>query len=199
MTVKRFLKSALLAGLIAIPFLSAPANAAAIYMCQSDTTGASSGSRTVGGTLSQVPSGSVYVLNGQGCALIQQGDVGFFQSQGYVQSSSEQVIVFRTGVATGTTDFLIGTLPAKAYLKRFIFSNQTANAVTGNISIGSTANGTNIVASQVMAASTDIATTQALILLQVPSTAGAATPLHAAAITAWNSADVIITVVFGYY
>lgn len=176
-----------------------PASAAAIYMCQSDTTGASSGSRTVGGTLSQVPSGTVYVLNGFGCALIQQADVGFFQSQGYTQQSSEQVILFRTGVAAGTTDFVIGTLPAKAYIKRLIWSNQTANAVTGGISVGTTANGTNIVAAQTMAASTDIATTQALILLQVPSTTGAATPIHIAAVTAWNNADVIVTMVYGYY
>jgi hypothetical protein len=195
--MNRFIKS-VLGGLLVLG-LTQGADAASIYMCQSDTTGASSGSRTVGGTLSQVPSGTVYVLNGQGCTLVTSTDVGWFASQGYVQSSSEQVFIFRTGVQTGTTDLVIGNLPAKAYLKRIIFSNQTANAVTGGISIGSTANGTNIVAAQTMAASTDIATPVASILLQVPSTTGATTPLHAAAVTAWNSADVIITVVYGYY
>jgi len=194
MTIRR-----LLLAFAALGFLAAPVQAAQINMCSADVAGGVQGPRTIGGTGSPVPSGTVYILNGQGCGLIQLADVGYFQSQGFTQSSSQNSIVFNTGVATGTTDFVIGTLPAKAYIQQIIFSNSVAAAVTGGISIGSTANGTQIVAAQAVGASTDVAVAQAAILLPVPSTSAAATALHMAAVTAWNSANVTVTVVFGYY
>lgn len=193
----RLLKLSAALAIAALAFI-APASAANILMCQGDVSGATTGTRTIGGTLSQVPSGTVYVLNGQGCALVATGDVGYFQSQGFTQASSQNSIVFTTGVATGTTDFLIGTLPAKAYIQQIIFSNLTANAVTGGISVGSSANGTQIVTAQTMAASTDIAVSAANLTLPVSAT-GVATGLHVAAVTAWNSANVVITVIYGYY
>jgi hypothetical protein len=175
------------------------AEAGAAYMCQGDVSGASTGARTIGGTNSAVPSQTLYSLNSNGCALIQLADIGYFQSQGYVQNSSQTAIIFNTGVATGTTDFVIGTLPAKTYIQQIIFSNSVAAAVTGGISIGTTANGTNIVAAQAVGASTDVAVAQASILLPVPLTTGLSTPLHAAAVTAWNSANVTITVIYASY
>lgn len=193
------IRKLLVAAAAAFALWAAPAEAAQMMMCQGDVSGATTGTRTIGGTLSPVPSGTIYTLNGQGCALIAQADVGYFQSQGFTQASSQNSIVFTTGVATGTTDFVIGTLPAKAYIQQIIFSNSVAAAVTGGVSIGTTANGTNIVAAQAVGASTDVATAQSAILLPVPLTTGLATPLHAAAVTAWNSANVTITVVFGYY
>ena len=189
----------LLAAVAAFALLAAPANAAQINMCSADVAGGVQGPRQIGGTGSPVPSGAIYSLNGQGCALIAQADIGYFQSQGFTQSSSQNSILFTTGVAAGTTDFVIGTLPAKAYIQQIIFSNAVAAAVTGGISIGSTANGTNIVAAQAVGSSTDVAVAQAGILLPVPSTSAAATPLHMAAVTAWNSTNVTVTVVFGYY
>ena len=189
----------LLLAFAALGFLAFPAQAAQINMCSADVAGGVQGPRTIGGTLSPVPSGTIYALNGQGCALIALADVGYFQSQGFTQASSQNAIVFNTGVATGTTDFVIGTLPAKAYIQQIIFSNSVAAAVTGGISIGSTANGTNIVAAQAVGSSTDVAVAQAAILLPVPSTSAAATALHMAAVTAWASTNVTVTVIFGYY
>lgn len=187
------------AAALSLAAFALPAQAAQVNMCAPDVAGGIQGPRTVGGTLSAVPSGTIYNFNSAGCTLIQQADVGYFQSQGYSQSSSQNSILFTTGVATGTTDFVIGTLPAKAYIQQIIFSNSVAAAVTGGISIGSTANGTNIVAAQAVGASTDVAVSQAGILLPVPSTSAAATPLHMAAVTAWNSANVTVTVVYGFY
>jgi hypothetical protein len=169
------------------------AEAAANYMCQGDVSGASTGSRTIGGSLSAVPSGALYTLNSQGCALIQLADVGYFSSQGYVANSSQNTILFNTGVAAGTTNFVIGTLPAKAYIQQVIFSNSVA-ATAGTISIGSTASGTQIVTGLAVGASTDIAATIALPV----SATGVATSLNMSS-TAWNSSNVTVTVIYGFY
>lgn len=194
MMIRRLLLAA-----VAAFALWGPAQAAQINMCSADVAGGVQGPRTIGGTLSPVPSGTTYILNGQGCVLVGLADVGYFQSQGFTQGSSQNSIVFNTGVATGTTDFVIGTLPSKAYIQQIVFSNSVAAAVTGGISVGSSANGTQIVAAQAVGASTDVAVAQAGILLPVPSTSAAATALHMAAVTAWNSANVTVTVVYGFY
>jgi len=177
---------------------AAPVQAANINMCSPDVAGGVQGPRTIGGALSPVPSGAVYTLNPQGCALIAQADVGYFASQGFTQASSQQSFLFTTGVAAGTTDFVIGSIPAGAYIQQIIFSNAVAAAVTGGISIGTTANGTDVVAAQTCGSSCLTYTTDALTLKRVFSLT-AATPLHAAAVTAWNSTNVTITVVYGYF
>src|SRR6267154_208514 len=92
----------LLAALACAALWAAPVEAAQINMCSSDVAGGVQGPRTIGGTLSPVPSGTTYVLNGQGCALIALADVGYFQSQGFTQASAQNSFVFNTGVATGT-------------------------------------------------------------------------------------------------
>lgn len=195
------LRHLLVAAAALVALWTAPLQAAQVFMCQGDVSGASTGARTIGGTNSAVPSQTLYSLNSAGCALIQLADIGYFQSQGYTQNSSEQSIVFQTGVQTGTTDLVVGALPAGAYLKSVLVNNLTANAVTGNISVGSTANGTDIVASLVCAANCVASApgTTALAKSVFTATGGAATTIHAAAITSWNSANVNITVVYGYF
>jgi hypothetical protein len=195
MKIFRVLAAALLAGLA----LCAPAKAANVYMCSADVAGGVQGPRTIGGTLSQVPSGAIYVLNGQGCALIAQADVGWFASQGYTQQSSQQSILYTTGVQTGTTDIVIGSLPANAYIVGIFAANTTANAVTGGISIGSTANGTDIVATITCAANCVSNSPGTNTLVKSVFSTTAATSLHAAAVTAWNSANVTFTVVYAYF
>lgn len=187
------------AAALSLAAFALPVQAAQVSMCAPDVAGGIQGPRTVGGTLSQVPSGTIYNFGASGCALIQLADIGYFLSQGYTQQSSQNSFVFNTGVATSTTDFVIGTLPPKAYIQAIIFSNSVAGAVTGGISIGTTANGTNIVAAQAVGASTDVAVVYNNILLPVPVTTGLAAPLHMAAVTAWNSANVTVTVVYAYY
>lgn len=193
------LRHLIAAAALSLVAFAIPAQAAQQYMCAAEVSGAARASRTWGGTLSPVPSGTVYILNSQGCALIALADIGYFQSQGFAQASSQNSIVFNTGVATGTTNFVVGTLPAKAYIQQIIFSNSVAAAVTGGISIGTAANGTQIVAAQAVGASTDVAVAQASILLPVPVTTGLASTINMAAVTAWNSANVTVTVIYGYY
>jgi hypothetical protein len=189
---------AALIGLAPTPQIIRPAEAASMLLCQGDVSGASTGARVVVNTSSTATPQPSYTLNAAGCALIAQADVGFFLSQGFVQASSQNTILFTTGVATGTTDFVIGNIPAGAYIQQIIYSNAVAAAVTGGISIGTTANGTDVVAAQACASSCLTFTTDALLLKRVFSNT-ATTALHAAAVTAWNSTNVTITVVYGYY
>jgi hypothetical protein len=179
-----------------------PAHAAQAVMCQGDVSGASTGARTIGGVGSQVPSQSIYTLNPSGCVNVLQADVGYFQSQGYTPGSPfGQPIIFTTGVWTGTTDFLIGNLPAGAVITNVMATNSTANAVTGNISVGSTANGTDIVASLACGANcvSSAPGTTAIAKAVFAGTGGAATPLHVAPITAGNNANVTFTVLYAFF
>ena len=197
----RFLSFAAVLAVAAALFVTMPppreAKAAGTaVLCQGDVSGASTGARTIGGTGSQVPSGTLYTLNSAGCVVAAQADIGWFLSQGYTSTGNFGLpFIFTTGVATGTTDFVIGTLPANGYIQAIMMSNATANAVTGGISVGSTANGTDIVAATACAA--NCVANSTLVKTGFSLTAG--TALHAAAVTAWNSANVTITVIWGYF
>lgn len=189
-----------LAAAAALALFAAPVEAAQINMCSADVAGGVQGPHTIGGTTSPVPSGTIYILNGQGCALIAQGDVGYFQSQGFTQASSEQTILFTTGAlpASGTTDIVGPVIPAGAYIKQIIWNNTTANAVTGGMSVGTTANGTDVVAAQTLAANALVFTTDALLLKRVFSlTAG--TTLHFAPVTSSNTSNITISIMIGYF
>lgn len=170
------------------------------YMCQGDVSGASTGARQIGGSGSAVPSATLYTLNSNGCALVAQADIGYFLSQGFLQNSSQTSVFLITGAlpASGTADIVGPVIPAGAYIQQIIWSNTTANAVTGGMSVGTTANGTDVVAAQALAANAMTFTTDALLLKRVFS-ATAATTLHFAPVTSSNSANLNITVVYAYF
>ena len=182
----------------ALLFPIIPAHAALTVLCaaqQPDTSAA----RTIGGTTSQIPSGTLYSLNGQGCTVAKQQDVGWFLSQGFSPGPPFGAnILFTTGVLTGTTSVQIGTLPASTYVQHIIVNNLTANAITGGIAFGSTANGTDLDATLACGANCLAFALDSALTKRVVSTT-AATPIFASAVTAWNSANVTITVVYGYF
>ena len=188
----------LLVMLLLIPFKGA--NAAQIYVCQGDVSGASTGARTIGGTSSAVPSGTLYVLNSQGCTLVTPGDLGYFQSQGYVQNAATNTSVLLTGLlpASGTTDIVGPTLPAGTYLQQIIVSNSTASAVTGGIAIGTTANATDIVTALTCAGNCLTFVTDATMLKRVFSTTAGQT-IHVAPVTSSNGANLTISFIWGYF
>lgn len=192
----------LLAGIAALAIAAtlAPrdANAAAAVMCQGDVSGASTGSRTIGGTTSQVPSGTIYVLNPSGCAIIAQGDVGYFQSQGFTYGNSIQPILFTTGVLTGTTAVQLPSLPAGAYIREIIVDNSTANAVTGGIDIGTTSSGADVVSALTCAANCLTFVADSALLKRVFSKT-AQQALFVLGHTAGNSANLNITLIYGYF
>lgn len=193
MTIRKLLIAAL-----ATFALAMPAQAATQMLCSPDVAGGVQGPRRVTNTASTASPQPSYQLNAAGCAIVNQADIGFFLSQGFTPGTSEGTILFTTGVATSTTDFVIGILPANTYITEIIYSNSVAAAVTGGISIGTTANGVDVVAAQAVGSSALTFTPNASILKQ-PFSLTAATPLHAAAVTAWNSANVTITVKYASF
>lgn len=192
----RFLSAT--AGLLALFAAPQQAQAASTVMCAANAVAATI-ARTIGGPGSAMPSGTLYTLNGQGCTVVLQADVGYFLSQGFSAGPPfGPNLLFTTGVATGTTSFQVGTLPPSTYIQHVIISNSTANAVTGGISIGSTSGGTDVVAAQACAANCLVFVTDATLLKRVFSTT-ASQPIFASGVTAWNNANVTITVVYGYF
>ena len=187
----------------ALLFAAAPASANVQQMCQGDVSGASTGSRQIGGSGSAVPSATLYTLNSAGCAGILAQDVGYFLSQGFTLAPglpSMQIIIPVT--ATGTTAFQIGTLPPNAAITGVYASNSDAtHAVTGGINIGSTSGGNDIVAGANFASGTASvsAPTQANIATRLFSTS-AGQAIFTNAVTSWNTpTTVTITVSYTYF
>lgn len=196
---KRLFSGLALAGLLlASTFAPREAAAAAAVLCQGDVSGASSGARTIGGTGSAVPSGTLYVLDSGGCGLIAQADIGYFQSQGFTQPGSLRSIVFTTGVLTGTTAVQMPSLPAGAYIRDIFVDNSTANAVTGGIDIGTTSTGAEVVSALTCAANCLTFVADAALLKRVFSKT-AQQALFVFGHTAGNSANLNITLVYGYF
>lgn len=90
----------------------------------------------------------------------------------------------------GATGDSTPTLPAGYGMRWVYIRNNTANAVTGGIRIGTTGGGTDVVTALAVGANayTGIAPT-------ITGFAATATTLHIEAVTSWNSAnlDIIIT------
>jgi hypothetical protein len=185
----KFVRNLTLAAVAALSLWhAAPAHAASQVLCSGEVTVGTLARRVVNPNTS-----NAYALNGQGCAVIQQADIGYFLSQGFSQGSQQSAIVFNTGVATGTTNFVIGTLPAGAYIQKIIWNNLTGNAA-GNLALGSTSGGVDVVAAVACAANCLAEPTIAKDLFS----ATAATPLNFSS-SAWGSANVNITVVYSYF
>lgn len=170
------------------------ASAAQLVMCAPDAVATATGARRILNPNTNV----AYVLNSAGCAPIAIADIGYFSSQGFTTGPNLGSFVFQTGTATATTDFIVGTLPPGTYIQQIIAQNVTATAVTGGISFGTTANGTDIATALVCGASCLASVPNASINKQIFS-ASVSQAIHAAAVTAWANSNVIITVIWGYF
>lgn len=155
--------------------------------------------RRVVNTSSTAATQPSYQLNARGCAVIAQADVGFFLTQGFTPGPNENSLFYISGVqASGTGDLIIGSVPPGAYIQQFIIQNTIAAAVTGGVDIGTTANGVDVASAFAVGSSALTFITDALLLKRVFSLT-AATPIHIAAHTGWNGANLTITVVYGYF
>lgn len=178
---------------------SQPARANQIVMCQGDVSGASTGSRVIVNTSSTTSPQPSYVLNSSGCATIAQADVGFFASLGFQQPGPISSIVFTTGVLTGTTAVQITpSLPIGAYIRDIFVDNSTANAVTGGVNIGTTSGAADVVSALTCAANCLTFVADSAVLKRVFSKT-AQQALFAVAQTAGNSANLNITVTYGFF
>jgi hypothetical protein len=135
-----------------------------------------------------------YAADSAGCVLANGvGDISVLRAAGYAEPGKLRSLVFNTGVQTGTTSFLVGTLPAGAYIQKIVWQNVTANAA-GSLSIGSTSGGTDVVGSTACGANCLTDATLAKTLFSASSTQ----PLYVTS-SGWNSANVNVTVVFGFF
>lgn len=175
-------------------FASVPqAYAAQQMLCAPDAVATATGARRV----VNPNTNNAYALNSAGCALIAQADIGYFLTQAFTSGPDHGTLIYTTGAlpASGTTDIVGPALPAGAYLQQIIIQNTTANAVTGGVSVGSTANGTDIVVATASGANSVANST----LVKTAFSTTAATPLHFAPVTSSNTANLTITIVYGYF
>lgn len=181
------------AALAALALASGHAQAATQVLCSPEQ---SSGAQAR--TVTNPVTTTSYSLNGQGCALIAQADVGYFQSQGFTPGSAHQSFLFTSGVLTGTTAVQMPSLPANAFIREIIVNNTTANAVTGGIDIGTTSGAADVVSALTCGANCLTFVADAALLKRVFSTT-AQQALFVVGHTAGNSANLNITVVFGFF
>lgn len=195
----KYLRNLIVAGLaLAAAFAAVPeaAFAASQVMCSPDAAAGATGARRV-----QNPNTSnSYSLNSNGCGIIASADIGYFLTQGFSPGPDHNTLIYTTGAlpASGTADIVIGAIPPGAYIQMVIIQNTTANAVTGGVSLGTTANGTDIVAAQAVGANGLVFVTDATLLKRVFSTT-VSTVLHAAPVTSSNTANLTFSIVYGYF
>jgi hypothetical protein len=169
-------------------------------MCQGDVSGATTGTRTIGGTLSSVPSGTLYVLNGQGCALIAVGDVAYFLSQGFTAGPNLASIQFAgiTSAASATTQ-QVGTLPKGAIIMTVLLAETAGNAITGGVDIGTTASGTNYASAVALGANAVVTVTDAALTRIVVSSGNTiAQPVFLTCHTSCNSGSITVTIFYAF-
>jgi hypothetical protein len=143
--------------------------------------------------------GNKIALDAQGCTLAQEADVPYLLTQGFSPGNPlGKGLTMNTGVAAGVTSFPIGRLPKGAYIEQIILKEAAGAAVTGGIAIGSSSGAADIVAAQACGANALTHVVDASILKRVVSDS-ADTVLYATAVTARNSANVTISIVFGFY
>jgi hypothetical protein len=177
----------------ALSFL-APADASSIRVCAPISAGAAPGPAQV----KAATSGNLYSTNNRGCVLIPSSDLGDFQSMGYSPNGELQSMVVSTGVLTTTGSVQVASLPASAFIQDIIIDNTTANAVTGGIDIGKTTGAADIVSAKVCAANCLTTVLDSAILLRVFSKT-AAQPIWVTGHTDGNSANLTLTIIYGFF
>ena len=156
--------------------------------------------RTIGGTNSQVPSQTLYALNGQGCAFIVQQDVGYFLSQGFTGGQNFFTLSL-TGVTANTTTSNSPTLPPGTYIHNIVIAETAGNAVTGGVKIGTTAGGTDIVAAATVSGNALVTIPDSALLKRSFGTgpAPAAQQIFFGCVTSCNSASLNISILYSYF
>jgi hypothetical protein len=191
------LASAVLIGAIAWQgvYSPQPAQAASAVYCAADPGIGSPGARQVTNPNTNV----TYTLNGQGCAQIQIGDIGYFQSQGFSLGPAGGSTVFNTGVlAAATTDFVVATLPPSTIIREIIVANLVSTSVTGGLSFGTTANGTDIVTALTCGSACLTFVADSALSKRLFSTT-ASQAIHMAPVTQGSGANFNVTIIWDYF
>jgi hypothetical protein len=185
---------AALAALALALFGSLPAaDAAQVVLCSSARAQANSSAGQI-----NIPNlTQTYQADNQGCVIANGvGDISIFRAAGYSEPGKHRTQIYVTGVATGTTSYLVATLPPGTYLEQLIYTNTTANAA-GNVAFGTTAGGADIMAAVACGANCLSRTPDALTLKTVFSTTAPQQIFMSS--SAWGNANLTVTVVYGFF
>jgi len=203
MSFKKYALAALLA--IAAMFAVAEPALAGGFMCRPQSAATGSGASTIGGAIggsvSSVPSQTLYTLNSDGCAMVLQQDLGWFLSQGFYPGGNAFTLTQVGITANQTTASVPATLPAGAIITNIVIHNTTANAVTGGVNIGTAAAGAQVVSALAVGANALVTVPQASILAQTFNSSGTpiAQQLFVNAVTAFNSASLNVTIFYSIF
>jgi hypothetical protein len=197
----KFIRAGLLSSVLA---LASVASAFAVgstavqntWMCAPNPAVNANASRAVGGTNSQVPSGTLYILNSQGCGLITSTDEGYFRSQGYTQTVNQFTLHWTSAALSLTTGQIGFYLPAGAIIEGIVVQETAGNAITGGLDIGITSTGADIASALAVAGNSTVSVITPLA--QVFSRT-AATPIYFTGHTAGNGAVIAVTLIYSYW
>lgn len=92
---------------------------------------------------------------------------------------------------SGVTGDVTTVIPAGWIIASLTIFNTTANAITGGVKIGTSGGGTDVVLAVAVGANALFVVPNATLLKQVFSTTADQT-VHIAAVTAWNSANLVM-------
>ena len=169
------------------------------FLCSPEVSVGTAGPRLIVNTSSSAVPQPSYQTNSQGCALIATPDVGFFLSQGYTFGTNEGVQIQNAIVAntTGATSTIV--LPPYAFVKYIVVEETAGNAVTGGINIGDAGSATRFSSALAVGANTNSVIVPTNLTPSSSTGVPAADTVLIAAVTAFNSASLNVTVIFGYF
>ncbi|WP_337187587.1 hypothetical protein [Phenylobacterium sp.] len=128
-------------------------------------------------------------------------DAGITTTSGTVYGTlmlnhANQLMAVNRIVLAGKTANFTAVIPANCYIIDVFIRNTTASAITGNLKVGTTSGATDVISSQAVAGNALLMVTNAALLKRVFSVSAAQT-LYFQAITAWNSANITVEIVYG--
>ncbi len=182
----RLLAAALLALALFTPI--APADAAQVAVCRGAAAGASPGP----GRWTAPASGTSYTIDNIGCTRVNFADVADATAAGFTLRSQLFAAIVRLSAA-GTL-----VLPAGVYIDRIVIQEDSGSSVTGGLKVGTTSGGTQVAAALICASSCLTWVADASISTRIFASTATQT-LFIDAVSSWNSARVITTVIYGYY
>jgi hypothetical protein len=160
--MKRFAKLLLASAIALAPMAPIDVQAAAstqvthVYLCAPEPSVGTAGPRRVVNTSSTASPQPAYQLNGLGCALFANPDVGFFLSQGFFISPAETVIQQNaiTANTTGTTSTLV--IPPYAFVKYIVIEETGGGSITGGLNVGDSGSATRFTSATAVSANLNV-------------------------------------------
>lgn len=176
-------------------FPPTPAQSASVVLCAPELAVGAAGPRRM---TNPNTGGGTYTTNGQGCAAVAAGDVGYFLSQGFTGGQGIGQIA-ANGITANNFGSLV--LPAFSIIRDIVIQNTTTNAVGGNVQFGTTSGASDVAFSIVCASSCLTFVSDGGLLKRVFSAAqtiAVSTP-PAANGGSFNGASLNVTIVYETY